>query len=659
MTTTIVVVEDEGIIAMSLQDMLEECGYRVPAIAATSAEALEAIAAHQPDLLLLDIHLAGGDDGIALAETVRRTYDLPVVFLTAHSDASTVARARAAQPAHFLLKPFNEREVQIAIDLALARSESERRLRASERRFATTLHSIADGVVVTDNTTRITYFNPAAAEITGWPESEALGQPFDEVVSAEVDGGSLGTFVVQALAQHTTLSLPGDAVLTRRDGVQRQIADSIAPLVDERGQMGGAVLVFQDVTEQRAALAERERVGRKLLETQRLESLGVLAGGIAHDFNNLLTVMLGYAELARAEAPEGSEIRRYLTNILSGGRRAADLVRQLLAYAGKGRRQTEVVNLNELLAEMHELFQAMIGRGTAINVLPAEEQPLVAADSTQLHQVVLNLLTNAAEALNGNGGMITIRTGSATLTADDLHQCVFGDAQPPGAYAFVQVSDNGVGMDPTTLARIFDPFFTTKFTGRGLGLAAVQGILRGHHGALRIESVPGSGSTFTVYLPACTEAAQVPAAPDAPLTSAPAPAASAATAQGTLLVVDDEEGVRDMIARMLEQLGYNAVVAASGQAALALLEAGIPDLCGVILDLTMPGMGGEAVSQAIQAIRPGTPIILMSGYSAEEATRQYQGPGLRDFLQKPFRREELAVALTSIFPAPDAKARTV
>lgn len=654
MTATIVVVEDEGIIAMSLQEMLEEFGYRVPTIAATIAEALEAIATHRPDLLLLDIHLAGGDDGIVLAETVRQTHDLPVVFLTAHSDEPTVTRARATQPAHFLLKPFNEREVQIAIDLVLTRSESERRLRASERRFATTLHSIADGVVVTDDSGRITYFNPAAAQITGWSASEAVGRSLDEVVTAEVQGRSLGALIVEVLAKHTPLALPGDAVLTRRDGVQRQIADSIAPLVGERGQIGGAVLVFQDVTRQRAAAAERERVERKLLETQRLESLGVLAGGVAHDFNNLLAFILGYAELALAEAPEGSELSRYLTTILTGGRRAADLVRQLLAYAGQGRRQTEVVDLNRLLAEMHELIQTMIGRGTSISVLPAQEPPLVEADSVQLHQVVLNLLTNAAEALEGSSGSITIRTGSGILTADDLQTCVFGDDQPPGAYAYVQVSDTGIGMDSATLARIFDPFFTTKFTGRGLGLAAVQGILRSHHGALHVESSPGVGSTFTVFLPVCTDAplaSTTPASPPAPTKAQPA----APPARGTLLVIDDEEGVREMIARMLERLGYRAVVATSGQVALALLEAGIPDLRGVILDLTMPDMGGEAVARAIQSRRPGTPIVLTSGYSAEEAARQYHGPSLRSFLQKPFRREELEAALAAILDLPGAE----
>lgn len=648
MAAKVLIVEDESIVSMSLQAMLEHFGYEVPAIATTAAEALQAIDVYTPDLMLLDIHLANGDDGIAVAEVARKKGDVPIIFVTAHSDPNVIARARATQPANFLLKPFNERELQIAVDLALARAKSERQLRASEQRFIITLRSIAEGVIVTDQDREITFVNPAAVQITRWTADDAIGRRLEEVFQPESRDVDLSHIASEVITTRRPARIPDGSVLLCRDGTKRLIVDSIAPLIDDAGHVSGAVLVFEDVTEQRRIAEEQQRKERKVLETQRLESLGVMAGGIAHDFNNLLTSILGHVELAQADLASSSEAYKYLEYAVNGINRSTELVGQMLDFTGRARFTNELINLNELITEMHALIQASIGRRVKIVSHYQTTLPLVEGDSTQLRQVMLNLLTNAAEAMEDTSGSITITTGSVLLTDTDLQRCVVGDNQRAGAYVFVSVQDTGSGIDDKTLARIFDPFFTTKFTGRGLGLSAMQGILRVHHGALRVQSTVGAGSTFTFYLPVAERAIKQSLDASHSQAKLRMHEVSARSAQrSTVLVVDDDEGMRVVTAQMLRRLDYNVVVAEDGPTALSYLQHKDDFFIAAIVDLVMPGMSGKTLIGHIQAVRPDLPIILMSGYSAEEISKQHI-PGFQAFLQKPFMRHTLAATLENV-----------
>jgi PAS domain S-box-containing protein len=503
LTQSILIVEDEAVIARDLQLLLEDLGYCVPAIAATADEALASISAAMPDLVLMDIRLADGSDGITAAEAILARWAIPVVFLTAHADPATVARAQATSPYGYLLKPFDEREVAISVQLALAKSASDRQLRASERLFATTLRSIAEGVIITDAASQVAFLNPAAEGLIGWAQPEALGRPITEVcvIRDPAGGAPLGDLVKDVLAQGQISALPDGSVLLPRDGDLRHVADSIAPLVDTAGSRWGTVVVVQDVTAQRTAAIAQQKLQRKLIEIQRVESLGLLASGIAHDFNNILSNVLGYTEIAQGGVSAESPVYGQLMRAISGIHQAAGLTRQLMTYAGKGAIRCGLVALNPVVHELIDLLHGSFVRSIAMQQELDPALPPVLGDSTQIQQVVLNLLTNAAEAIGDKPGQIRVTTSLMELTPALRETLMFGAEATPGAHVCLSVCDTGGGMDPATLAKIFDPFFTTKAAGHGLGLASVLGIVRQHRGALQVASAVGQGTTFAIYLP--------------------------------------------------------------------------------------------------------------------------------------------------------------
>lgn len=397
---------------------------------------------------------------------------------------------------------------------------------------------------------------------------------------------------------------------------------------------------LQDITARKKAEDERRALEEQMQQTQKLESLGILAGGIAHDFNNLLVGILGNADLALADAQPGTPLSESLEAIVTSSQRAAELCRQMLAYSGRGRFVVAPLSLNELVDEMRQLLSVTVSKRVALTFNPARELPLVRADATQIRQIIMNLITNASEAVGDMEGVVRMSTGWVVWTDHESASPVFGGELREGeTYVFVRVEDTGAGMDHATLQRIFDPFFTTKFTGRGLGLAAVLGIVRGHHGAIRVESTPGQGTTFTVYLPALDEnaAATPPAAPSAPVNHG----------TGVVLVVDDEEPVLAIARTMLERKGYRALTARDGAEALALFEKQKDQIVLAIVDLTMPRMGGGELIHALHAIKPGLRVVLSSGYNEQEAIAQSHGEDMAGFIQKPYRAAQFYEVIQS------------
>jgi PAS domain S-box-containing protein len=397
-----------------------------------------------------------------------------------------------------------------------------------------------------------------------------------------------------------------------------------------------------DITAQK--LAEQERLGleRKLLEGQKLESLGLLAGGVAHDFNNLLTGILGNANLARFHLPAGSSLHAHLHAIETASLRAAELCRQMLAYAGKGRFVIETINLNTLAEGLVPLLKISVSNRAELRLVLAPALPAVRADATQLRQIVMNLVLNAADAISGRPGLITLATGVVSADHALLAKCAAGADCVPGDYVFLEVRDNGSGMTPAVRAKIFDPFFTTKFAGRGLGLAAALGIVRGHQGALQVDSTPGEGSSFRLLLPPVAEPTALPAAP-----CAPTPIDWHHT--GVALLIGDEEPVRHVGAGMLASFGFTPRVAATGEAGLAIFQENPAAIDVVLLDLVMPGLSGEQTLAALRGLRADTRVLLISGYTEGELLRRF-GPerGRLAFLSKPFSREALADKLREL-----------
>ncbi|WP_239026937.1 PAS domain-containing sensor histidine kinase [Geomonas oryzisoli] len=406
----------------------------------------------------------------------------------------------------------------------------------------------------------------------------------------------------------------------------RELAEEILQMVSARA---AAEL------ERRLHEEERLRLEQQLLHAQKLESLGILAGGIAHDFNNILTGILGNSSLGLMRIDPGSPAVENLQNIEKGAIRAADLARQMLAYSGKGMFVVEPVSLNGLLTEMAHLLEVSISKKCRLVLELTQELPPVQADSTQLRQIVMNLVINASEAIGDRGGTITIRSGLRHFNEQYLKGAWSEKEIKEGEFLFLQVEDDGCGMDDATLSRIFDPFFTTKFTGRGLGMSAVLGIIRGHRGAIKVESAPGRGTTFTVILPPSELPVQDEAAEQQPAPE------ETWQGSGTVLLVDDEEFICSVGASMLEQLGYQVVTALSGAAAVELYRAR-GDVRFVVLDLTMPHMDGEQTYQELRKCDPEVKVIISSGYSEQEVTRKLSGAGYLAFIQKPYSMQALA-----------------
>jgi len=426
--------------------------------------------------------------------------------------------------------------------------------------------------------------------------------------------------------------------LFHRDGKERWVLVRGRPIHDEAGTLRFLEGLAIDVTALKQAGVEKISFERKLLEAQKLESLGVLAGGIAHDFNNILTSVLGNASLARLDVPAGSPVARSLDQIEQAARRAADLCQQMLAYAGKGRLVTDRVNLSELVRGTTALLEVSIGKNTRLDLSLADRLPAVLADITQLRQIVMNLVINAADAIGASPGLITITTFARTVDAGLLHNALGHPDLLPGIYAGLEVTDNGSGMTPETITRIFEPFFTTKFSGRGLGLSAVLGIVQSHRGALFVESQPNRGSTFRLLLPTTDGVALSTAAPFE------VPAARPAL-RGTVLVIDDDDSIRQITATVLESYGAEVLTAANGLEGIRLLQNQAQKISLILLDLTMPGLSGEETLDRMRQNGARQPVILMSGYSETEAMQHRTSLGIAGFIQKPFELETLVAKI--------------
>ncbi|MFA6243437.1 MAG: ATP-binding protein [Candidatus Hydrogenedentales bacterium] len=406
----------------------------------------------------------------------------------------------------------------------------------------------------------------------------------------------------------------------------------------ETGEIRGVIEYIRDVTDRMRAEEDRRSLETQLQHTQKLESLGVLAGGIAHDFNNLLQGVLGGVSLALLEAPADSPLRGNLETISQAARRAADLVGQMLTYSGRGHFSKQFIALCPVVKEMLKLIESCISKKTRLEYRCQDNLPTVEADVTQLRQIVMNLVTNASESLEEKEGVVSIAIEKRYCDSAFLRDCMIGEALQADDYVCLRVTDTGCGMDSETLAKAFDPFYTTKFAGRGLGLAVVLGIVRGHNGGLHVETSEGKGSTFTVLFPCVDQSARE-------LTDE-APSAAIERASGTVLLVDDEPVVREIAKRALERVGYRVYCAEDGEAGLTLFERHADEIDAVVLDMSMPQMDGRQAYMAIRSRYPNVPIILSSGYSKDDVMEDFGADTLLSFLQKPYLAERLVERVT-------------
>ncbi|MFH1467107.1 MAG: PAS domain S-box protein [Pseudomonadota bacterium] len=515
-----------------------------------------------------------------------------------------------------------------------AREEAIAALRESEGRFRTLADTLPTALVVHAGG-RVMWANRAAARLAEVTQPEVLvGR--DVFSFVHPDSLEVTKQRIASLYAKTRDAAWIDSRFQRADGSPFYV-EVASGRIDWRGQPAALVL-FNDITARRQAEEERRALEARVQEAQRNESLAVLAGGVAHDFNNLLVGILGNADLALMDLAPESPARANLEGVELAARRAADLARQMLAYSGKGRFVIDRLDLNTLLQEISHLMEANISKKAVLNYHLARSLPAVRADATQLRQVVMNLITNAAEAIGEHSGVITISTGVMECDGAYLDGVGLDTELPAGTYTYLEVSDTGCGMDDVTRARIFEPFFTTKFTGRGLGLAAVRGIVKGHKGAIKVYSEAGRGSTFKVLFPASPDDLRRVAVPEGEPTI---PAHS----QATVLLVDDEQTVRVVGAAMLRHGGYDVITARDGRAAVDLFASRGQEIDCVLLDLSMPQMDGQETFRELRRLRADVRVVLTSGYNEQDAVNRFAGKGLAGFIQKPYRAAELLAAI--------------
>ncbi|HBA88346.1 MAG TPA: hypothetical protein DCZ75_10270 [Geobacter sp.] len=510
------------------------------------------------------------------------------------------------------------------------RKHAEEALAASEIKLRSIFASLTDVIIILDAEGRCLEIAPTSTNKLYRPPDELLGRRLHEIFPEENAELFLAT-IHKALSAGKTVSV--DYSLTI-GGDEFWFTGNVTPVSSTQ-----VVLSARDITERKQSEEERLKLEKQMLHTQKLESLGVLAGGIAHDFNNILTAIVGNADLALMRLKPESPAVENLHRIETAAARASDLARQMLAYSGKGRFLIEELDLNRLVEEMGHMLDVSISKKALLRYNLQRPLPAMTADATQIRQIVMNLVINASEAIGDKSGVISITTGCMECSDSYLRSAWLSDPIPAGLYVYIEIADTGCGMDRETVTRIFDPFFTTKFTGRGLGMAAVLGIVRGHKGAIKVYSEPGKGTSFKILFPAGTMPAE--------LFKDEERNGRHWQGSGTVLLVDDEETIRALGSEMLKELGFEVVTAEDGRRALETYQSR-SDITLVILDLTMPHMDGEQCFRALREVNPEVKVIMSSGFTEQEVTHKFVGKGLAGFIQKPYKLSTLREVLSEL-----------
>ncbi len=519
------------------------------------------------------------------------------------------------------------------------RINAEEALKASEELYRLLADNASDIIFTMDLNLRFTYVSPSVKRIRGFEVEEAMAQGVEEAITPQ----SLNT-AMQVYEEELAHERSGSAPLWRtrvmeleeycKDGSTVWTETTFSPLRDRTGRLTGFLGVTRDITERKRAQQDKERLEAMLAQTQRLESLGTLAGGIAHDFNNILAGILGNVSLVRMSLQQGDPRAERLKNVEDYVRRGSDLTKQLLGFARGGRYETKPTHLGNLLRKSSELF-GRTRKEVTIHFSCADGLWIVEADRAQMEQVLLNLYMNAWQAIPEGGDIFL------DLENVELDEKAAAPAnRRPGRYVRMTVRDTGVGMDEKVKAHIFEPFFSTKerSRGTGLGLASVYGIVNNHGGFIEVESEPGRGSSFMVYMPASDKTPVEEQASEAAIR----------TGMETVLLIDDEAMIRDVCSRMLESLGYKVLTASGGWEGLRIYEEHRGEISLVILDMIMPDMSGKETFIMLRDIDPGVKVLLESGYSIDVHAQEIMGRGCNGFIQKPYSLEHLSITVRQV-----------
>ena len=606
----ILVVEDDGDHAMLIQLAFEDARQaHLLEFVGTLHDAREAIVRQLPCLVLTDYRLPDGDGG-ELVEMAGGEF--PVVMMTSHGNEQVAVDAMKAGVQDYIVKSpetFTSmpRIAQRAIrewTLIQERRQAEEDVRRGKREWEKTFDAVPDLISIIDTNHVIVRANRAMAERCGLRPEQFVGRKCHELVH--------GMKEPPAYCPHVRQVEEGwDQIVEVEEQHLKGIFEiTVSPLFDAEGRITAWVHVARDITERKKHEEEARRVEHQFQQTQKLESLGVLAGGIAHDFNNIMTIILGHCHMLKENARFQITPEMCIEHIEIASNRAADLCRQMLAYAGKRCLVQTQVDIRLLIDEIVKLLRSAFKKNVTIAFDSKHDVPEIKGDSSQIQQVAMNLIINAAEAIGASNGTILVTLAMVTVVSDQQIADFLGNPIPTGRYVCLEVSDNGCGMDEKTLKRIFEPFYTTKSTGRGLGMTAILGIVKTHDGALQLSSKTGLGTTFKVYFPDPDQREAVNViSPEKPLPSA--------KARATVLLVDDEEALLTIGSALLSAMGFTAITASNGREALEIYREGGSRIDIALLDFIMPEMDGIELYQELRKTSPTIPVVICSGYSVE------------------------------------------
>ena len=631
----IMIVEDEHVIALDIKKHVESYGYDVAGIHSSGESALAAMKDEQPDLILMDIRLRGELDGLQTAQIIKTDHNVPVVMLSAYADDATLDRAKLSQPFAYIIKPFQERELRTAIIISLYRHKMEQMVVQRERLFSTTLESIVDAVIVTDESGRIGFLNSVACDMLGLDPVESVGTLLDDRVKFRKHLSEDGNGVEPAEAGEWNTGagergIKGEFIAEVADGRVVPVERTTTPLHSASGERNGWVWVLHNISRRienaRIVRAQSER----LLRSQKMEAIGRLTGGIAHDFNNLLTVIMGYSrliidELTDADIPGREAIVDDVEGIQKAAMRSAALTKQLLSFSRNQNVERQPTDLNETLSGIETILRQLLKDNISLTIDLTGGSSVVFADPSQLEQVITNLVVNARDSMP-DGGRLLIRTEGRYVS---LSEVIGRDEVEPGEFVVLTVSDNGSGMTPETAGRIFDPFFTTKELGKGtgLGLSTVYGIISQCHGFVDVESRLGEGTTFAVCLPAYLDGSTG--------VRVETESSRKDTGAETILLVEDDDSIRTLVSRLLRQKGYQVLDASNAGEALLESENFTGTIHLLLSDIVMPLMSGVNLAIRLRESRPDICVILMSGYPDSSLSDEERLKMGFHFLEKP------------------------
>jgi len=614
------IVEDESIFAMDLVSQLKAMNYSVVSVVDTGERALKEAVKKRPDLILMDIRLKGEMDGIEASQQIRKRKNIPIIFITAYAEEKTLTRAKVTEPFGYLLKPINKRELRAVIEMALYKHRMERKLLASEQRFRRLIENTVDLLFVIDSRANIIDVNHTACKKSGYIR--------DELLELSVNNLFIGDQInVQEILHqvHNTESMTIEHTFKCKNGNTFPIEINIGLL--SNGDNPLLIALARDITNRRKNEAEKLELEKQLMHAQKLEELGRLAGGMAHDFNNILTVVQGYSELALLKLDQSSPLYTDLKEIRDAAYRSASLTRQLLLFSRRQPMDYSLININTLIHNLMRMLNRLLGENIVIKKSLKHGLWDVWGDLGSIEQVIMNLVINAKDAIHKRGKII-ITTDNITLSESDIDE---DTETKPGNYVKVEVNDTGVGMDEQTIKRVFTPFFTTKETGEGtgLGLSVVHDIVKSNNGWIDVTSKVGKGSTFTIYFPASFKK-------DMKRKEKPSKDLQDLKGQGEhVLLVEDEDTVRDFASMVLRKNGYNVTVAATVKQALHECNNKKDNFQLLFTDMVLPDGSGQELAKDLRKKDQNIPVLLSSGYTFENI-KKIKEEEKYEFIQKPY-----------------------